>query len=77
MLDPDVSPKILTTPTHVRWVLEVIGQGFTLPIEDVPIMEKCISLYSRWLLSPSELRPPGFNVQDQFFYQVRLRLLFS
>jgi hypothetical protein len=77
MLDPDVSPKILTTPTHVRWVLEVIGQGFTLPIEDVPIMEKCISLYSRWLLSPSELRPPGFNVQDQYFYQVRLRLLFS
>eukprot|EP01122_Echinamoeba_exundans_P014768 TRINITY_DN6753_c0_g1_i2.p1 TRINITY_DN6753_c0_g1~~TRINITY_DN6753_c0_g1_i2.p1 ORF type:complete len:1091 (-),score=190.34 TRINITY_DN6753_c0_g1_i2:1420-4692(-) len=69
MLDPDVSPKILTTPTHVRWVLEVIGQGFTLPIEDVPIMEKCISLYSKWLLSPSELRPPGFNAQDQYFYQ--------
>lgn len=71
LLDPETSPKILTTPTHVKWVLEVIGQGFSLPIEDVPIMEKCVALYSQWLLSPPELRPPGFKEQDQYFFQAR------
>jgi hypothetical protein len=59
--------------------MEVIGQGFTLAVEDIQIMEKCVQLYGQWLLNPPEMRPPGLNQQDQFFFQVReiLGFIFS
>jgi len=59
----------LTNPSHVKFVMEIIGAGFTLNIEDVAIMERCVALYGQWLLSPPEHRPPGLNQEEQYFLQ--------
>ncbi|EGF76898.1 hypothetical protein BATDEDRAFT_92176 [Batrachochytrium dendrobatidis JAM81] len=44
---------ILTSATHVNWMMEVIGQGFSLPIEDVIVIQDAINVYHSWLLEKS------------------------
>ncbi|KAI8809231.1 hypothetical protein BJ742DRAFT_677009, partial [Cladochytrium replicatum] len=66
--DPTV---LLTSPAHVTWAMEVVGQGFALPIEDTQTIKDCITLYQAWLvdviprpLAIRELR--GTEVEQQF-----------
>lgn len=33
LADPTTPKTVLTTPDHVKWVLEVTGQSFSLPVE--------------------------------------------
>ncbi|KAI8379851.1 hypothetical protein EDC96DRAFT_491951, partial [Choanephora cucurbitarum] len=28
-------PSIFSSPAHIKWFMEVIGQGFNLPLEDM------------------------------------------
>lgn len=49
--------------------MEIVGAGFTLNIEDAPIIDKCVALYNQWLTNPPDQRPPGFNRMDQYFFQ--------
>ena len=60
-----------TSLQHVAWVMELIGQGFSLPPDDLDIIQGCIHIYSTWLLDP-QTRPPVLK-QDadiQSFCQV-------
>lgn len=60
----------MTTPAHVSWVMEAVGQGFGLKLEDVKVIEKCIELYRRWLSGHPDSLPPGLLASDQHFYRV-------
>jgi hypothetical protein len=67
----------LTSPSHVKWAMEVIGQGFNLPIEEHVIILQSMGVYSTWMLK-AESRPvaiQGLGVDSeilQSFFQVSL-----
>ncbi|KAI8914720.1 hypothetical protein DFJ77DRAFT_31173 [Powellomyces hirtus] len=42
-------PHLLTSPAHVRWAMEIVGQGFALPIEDAATIWMTITVYDAWL----------------------------
>ena len=54
---------------HVQWTVECIGQGFSLPIEDWPIIEQSARIYSQWLLE-KQSRPAVLLPQLQSYFQV-------
>jgi hypothetical protein len=66
-----VDPAIFSSPAHVKWYMEVIGQGFSLPLEDMAITNDDITIYSQWLLDP-KTRPAAVVNQDleQEFFQI-------
>lgn len=64
------NPQI-STPAHVKWLMEVIAQGFTLNMEDLPVIERCVSIYTKWLLGGPEDKPPGLLAEETFFRGVR------
>lgn len=73
----------LGTLFHVRWVMEIIGQAFSLPLEDIGITSNAASIYIQWLVEPSK-RPPAVQksngeVQQQFLQTIfrHLSLLFQ
>ncbi|RKO93932.1 hypothetical protein BDK51DRAFT_11033, partial [Blyttiomyces helicus] len=78
-------PILLTSPAHVRWAMEVVGQGFALPIEESSIIQAAVTVYSGWLLEPAtrpvaiqELR--GTEVEQKFWQQtifMQLSLLYQ
>ena len=54
--------QLLSSPAHVRWCLEVVGQGFALPIED----QRLISYAKRWRASGRrefESGPAGWDAR--------------
>ncbi|KAF9169044.1 hypothetical protein BGX20_010876 [Mortierella sp. AD010] len=58
---------------HMRWVMEVLGQGFALPLEELSIAQETTQLYSQWLFEP-QLRPLAFRLaagtaDEQLLYQ--------
>ncbi|KAF9432411.1 hypothetical protein BGZ76_010844 [Entomortierella beljakovae] len=58
---------------HMRWVMEVLGQGFALPLEELSIAQETTQLYSQWLFEPP-LRPLAFRLasgtaDEQLLYQ--------
>ncbi|KAF9160777.1 hypothetical protein DFQ26_005190 [Actinomortierella ambigua] len=60
---------------HMRWVMEVLGQGFALPLEELAIAQETTQLYSQWLFEPM-LRPLAFKQavgtpDEQLLYQAR------
>ncbi|KAF9973300.1 hypothetical protein BGZ73_003471 [Actinomortierella ambigua] len=60
---------------HMRWVMEVLGQGFALPLEELSIAQETTQLYSQWLFEPV-LRPVAFRQalgtpDEQLLYQAR------
>eukprot|EP01114_Cavostelium_apophysatum_P012293 TRINITY_DN2733_c0_g1_i3.p1 TRINITY_DN2733_c0_g1~~TRINITY_DN2733_c0_g1_i3.p1 ORF type:complete len:1100 (-),score=286.84 TRINITY_DN2733_c0_g1_i3:2012-5311(-) len=71
-LDP-TSKATLTTDAHVEWVMECVGQGFALPIEEDAIMSSCIEIYKRWLLEPAQQPKPILEDTKQFFLQSMLK----
>ena len=50
------SSSTLLSQAHVSWVMELIGQGFTLPITSGEIIQGSTRIYSEWLNDPS-MRP--------------------
>jgi hypothetical protein len=68
--------KLLRSRSHVLWVMEALGQGFTLPIEEEETIVKVIALYSRWAMDGNARRPKPIDDDPQFFIQVSI-FLFS
>ena len=64
----------LSSQSHVLWAMEVIGQGFRLPIEDVEIINLSIEIYRQWLLEPTRV-PPPMEQDSQLFWRVLWRPL--
>ncbi|XP_049849368.1 uncharacterized protein LOC126318596 [Schistocerca gregaria] len=58
----------LTTPAHVRWVLEVVGHGFALPMENLTVIEQCVAIYRNWLVKGGRA-PKGFEGFEQSFWR--------
>ncbi|KAI8996097.1 hypothetical protein BC832DRAFT_567895 [Gaertneriomyces semiglobifer] len=50
--------SMLSSPAHVKWAMEVVGQGFALPIEDHGIMRMTTEVYEVWLANG---RPKGVS----------------
>ena len=57
MLLDSTPPSVLQTSFHLRWAMEAIGQGFSLPLEDERIINAAIEIYRRWALVPAK-QPP-------------------
>ncbi len=72
----DEANKTLTTSTHVRFIMELIGQSFQLPIEEHEVINQAINIYERWIFVP-EKRPKPFQEQAQHFLRVCIFWLFS
>ncbi|RUP51239.1 hypothetical protein BC936DRAFT_149276 [Jimgerdemannia flammicorona] len=68
---PGPEPTLFSSPAHVKWFMEVLGQGFVLPLEDMHITTDDISIYSQWLFEPSH-RPVAVRREnlDQEFFQI-------
>ncbi|RCI01761.1 hypothetical protein CU098_005512 [Rhizopus stolonifer] len=64
-------PSIFCSPAHIKWFMEVIGQGFNLPLEDMAITNDDVEIYSRWLFEP-QTRPAAVMKEglEQEFYQI-------
>ncbi|KAG0179411.1 phosphatidylinositol-3,5-bisphosphate 5-phosphatase [Apophysomyces sp. BC1021] len=64
-------PSIFASPAHVKWFMEVVGQGFSLPLEDMHITNDDVSIYAQWLFEPN-MRPAAVvnDGLEQEFYQI-------
>lgn len=49
--------KLLTTPAHVNFIMEIIGQSFQLPIQDHEVINMAIDIYHKWLFSRERPQP--------------------
>ncbi|CAG8567296.1 5681_t:CDS:10 [Gigaspora rosea] len=68
-------PNLLSSITHVKWVMEAIGQGFALPLEEMPIITaNSKELYSQWLFEPNSrpaaIRNATGQQEEQEFWQI-------
>ncbi|KAJ1561616.1 hypothetical protein HK405_003368 [Cladochytrium tenue] len=65
---------LLSSPSHVQWAMELIGLGFSLPIEDADTISDCIAVYTAWLLDPAKrpwaLRDQSGSEFEQIVWQV-------
>eukprot|EP01135_Chromosphaera_perkinsii_P004404 Nk52_evm7s280 gene=Nk52_evmTU7s280 len=64
--------QFLSSHSHVNWVMEVVGQGFSLPIQEADTIVSCIELYNEWLqsmFSPNEGIPPCIINNPQKYYR--------
>lgn len=66
---------LLSSMAHMKWAMEVLGQGFALPLEELSITQETTQLYSQWLFEP-QMRPMAFRqaagtADEQLLYQVR------
>lgn len=67
--NPSNNPSdVLTSRSHVLWVLECIGQGLRLPVEDAQIMSDCLAIYLRW--GDEKTRPTCLNDDPDFYLSV-------
>ena len=64
-------PSIFSSPAHVKWFMEVIGQGFNLPLEDMAITTEDINIYAQWLFEANQ-RPIAVSREglEQEFFQI-------
>lgn len=63
------------TEVHVNWVMEIIGQGFSLPIANSDIINGSVKIYAAWLLQaqtrPLAIMEAGDESEAlQLFFQV-------
>ena len=64
------SSALLTSPSHVNWAMQVLGQSFSLPVEDHVIIKETLNVYSIWLLKP-DARPTAIQeTKDDQIYQL-------
>jgi hypothetical protein len=74
VLSNEVKNASLSTAVHVRVVLEVVGQGLSLPLSAASTVEAGVRLYRRWLLDLHS-RPIPIMHDDQFFCRQMLKHL--
>ncbi|KAJ3271069.1 hypothetical protein HDV01_007082 [Terramyces sp. JEL0728] len=43
---------ILTSPAHVNFIMEFVGQGFNLPLENIKTISDGLNIYANWLQIP-------------------------
>ena len=72
LVSPSANPGLLSSRSHIIWVLETCGQGFRLPIEEADIIQNVIELYRQWILDPKK-RPAPLEKEFQFFLQIMLK----
>lgn len=44
--------EVLTSPAHVKFVMEMVGQGLDLPLFNITIITQSVNVYAAWLLEP-------------------------
>eukprot|EP00761_Pharyngomonas_kirbyi_P013586 gb/GECH01013615.1/.p1 GENE.gb/GECH01013615.1/~~gb/GECH01013615.1/.p1 ORF type:complete len:1163 (+),score=259.89 gb/GECH01013615.1/:1-3489(+) len=67
--------KLLTTPSHVKWVMECVGQAFQLPVGDnAEVIDLAIQLYRKWLFDSVK---PAPIVKDTKYFQEEIFRHFS
>ncbi|KAL9648269.1 hypothetical protein ABK040_013888 [Willaertia magna] len=64
----DSAKNNLTTTAHVEWVMEVIGQAFSMPIVDHVSIDRAINVYTKWLFEVDQ-RPFPMQENLQYFIQ--------
>lgn len=63
----------LTTPEQVKWTMEVIGYGLTLPLSEQTLIASCIDVYDGWLSalsSPKKMVPTPIVDNPDHYAQV-------
>ncbi|KAJ3248449.1 hypothetical protein HDU78_000611 [Chytriomyces hyalinus] len=63
--------QVLSSTRHVEWMMELLGAGFALPIEDVAIVGECVAVYRVWLLDNPELIPSALRAAIGQAYEQR------
>lgn len=72
--------EVLTSPAHVNFAMEIVAQGFDLPIHQIAIIQQSANVYAAWLLDPRK-RPLSMvecgeeSPQYQTFIQVFVPLI--
>lgn len=62
--------------SHVRWVMEVIGDAMRLPLDEdgnILLIKQSISIYSQWLQGfrhPNDSIPPPVIADPEPYYEV-------
>ncbi|KAJ3009267.1 hypothetical protein HKX48_008074 [Thoreauomyces humboldtii] len=67
------SNQLLTSPAHVRWAMEIVGQGFALPIDEAPVIWQAVEVYDSWLHDhrPVGIREvEGTDVEQRFWQTI-------
>lgn len=62
--------NLFASPAHVKWFMEVIGQSFNLPLEDMTITSDAIDIYARWLFESPRPTAVVREGLEQEFYQI-------
>lgn len=65
----------LNTMFHVRWVMEIVGQAFSFPLEDINVVCNAAAIYIQWLVEPTK-RPPVIQRADDETQQQFIQALF-
>ncbi|KAL7720263.1 Ral GTPase-activating protein subunit alpha/beta N-terminal domain-containing protein [Entamoeba marina] len=66
------------TDDHVKWVMEVIGTGFSLPFIDIDTISDCLTIYENWF-DENEIPPTPIGEKREEYVNVaigQLSLLF-
>ncbi|KAM9361398.1 ral GTPase-activating protein subunit beta [Symphorus nematophorus] len=76
--NPDTR-SLLHTDTQVKWTMEVLCYGLTLPL-DGDTVKLCVDVYTDWLMALVSLRdsiPPPISREPDLYVQKILRHLYS
>ncbi|XP_031705975.1 ral GTPase-activating protein subunit beta [Anarrhichthys ocellatus] len=76
--NPDTR-SLLRTDRQVKWTMEVLCYGLTLPL-DGDTVKLCVDVYTDWLMalvSPRDSIPPPISRQPNLYTQKILRSLYS
>ncbi|XP_060897632.1 ral GTPase-activating protein subunit beta isoform X3 [Labrus mixtus] len=76
--NPD-SCSLLHTDRQVKWTMEVLCYGLTLPL-DGDTVKQCVDVYTDWLtalVSPRDSIPPPISREPNLYVQKILRHLYS
>ena len=52
--DGNEPAEVLTSPSHVKFSMEMVGQGLDLPLHNIAIINQSINVYASWLLEPKK-----------------------
>ena len=65
---------MLSSATHIKWAMEILGHAFALRMEDYDIIKGTIEIYEKWLRIDRriDMRPPCILHVEQGFIQEML-----
>ena len=53
--DQAIPEQHLKSDAHIKFVMEIIGQSFSLPLYHLPIIFESVAVYKNWLLNASRI----------------------